>query len=61
MYIAPDPTHKFGQVLYTNNDATIKAFHIYVPIYVTYDWGYKVNMGYSRIDVATTLANAKRR
>ena len=61
VYIAPDPTHKFGQVLYTNNNATIKAFHIYVPIYVTYDWGYKVNMGYSRIDVATTLANAKRR
>lgn len=59
-YIAPDAKHTFGQLLYTNNNATITDFHIYVPITVTYDWGYKVTMGYARIDVKFTQNNAKR-
>ncbi len=58
-YVAPDSKHKYGQVLYTNNNATITNIHIYVPITITYDWGYKVNMGYARIDVAPTVNNAK--
>ena len=60
-YVAPDADHKFGRVLYTNNNATIGNFHIYVPITVTYDWGYKVSMGYACVDVNFTINNAKRK
>ena len=50
----------YGQLLYVNNNATIKNFHIYVPIVVTYDWGWKEVMGYARLNVNTTVNNAKR-
>lgn len=60
-FVEADDTHKYGQILYTANGATIGAFHVYVPITISYDWGYKVNMGYARIDIANTLNNAKNR
>ncbi len=58
-YVSPDNTFKYGRLLYTNNNATIGDFHIYVPITMTYDWGYKMSMGYARIDVSSTVENAK--
>lgn len=48
------------ELVYKNNGATIGAFHIYVPLTVTYYWGYKWTVGYARLDIATTINNAKR-
>ena len=54
-------TIDYGKIHYQNSNSTLKDFFIYVPITVTYDWGYKVNTGYAVIAVGKTKQNGAKR